>query len=301
MNDISNRIDFRTNVKRVPTGLPVSVRKATTKFLRARQNVVDILGEERWQELRQAGHDIRSHTLQNLDHYLTVLEERVEEAGGIVHWARDAAEANQIIVAIAREKGVKHAVKSKSMATEEIGLNHSLQKNGISVVETDLGEYIIQLAGVGPSHIIVPAVHLTKDDIAELFTKELGIKAAPDPLELCAIARERLREEFLSADMGISGANFLVAETGTLVMVTNEGNGRMCTTLPPLHVAVVGIDKVVQTWTHSTCSSNCSPAARPARRYPRTHRSSRVHVIQQERAVLKNSILFCWTMDEPVS
>jgi len=248
MSAIPTHIDFRANVQRVPPHMPESVRKATSKFLGTRQTVVDVVGNERWQALRQAGHDIRLHTLQHLDHYLTRLEEKVCEAGGIVHWARDAAEAKQIVLEIAHEHNVKRAVKVKSMATEEIGLNHALQENGISVLETDLGEFIIQLAGVGPSHIIVPAVHLTKEGIAELFTQKLGVDAPPDPLKLCAIARTRLREEFLSADFGISGANFLVAETGTLVIVTNEGNGRMCTTMPPLHIAVVGIDKVVPDW-----------------------------------------------------
>jgi L-lactate dehydrogenase complex protein LldF len=134
------------------------------------------------------------------------------------------------------------------MATEEIHLNHALEDAGIESLETDLGEYIIQLAGTGPSHIIVPAVHLTKDEIAALFSKHLGIDAPSDPLELARIARETLREKFLSAQMGISGGNFLIAETGTLVLVTNEGNGRMCTTMPDLNVAVVGIDKVIPDW-----------------------------------------------------
>ncbi|MBI5652060.1 MAG: iron-sulfur cluster-binding protein [Chloroflexi bacterium] len=239
------RIDFRANVQRVPPNMPPSVRKATTRFLGTRANVVNIFGDERWQQLRQAGHDVRLHTINHLDYYLTRLEENVASAGGIVHWARDAEQARQIVLAIAREHNVKRAVKVKSMATEEIGLNHALIDAGIQTLETDLGEYIVQLAGEGPSHIIVPAVHLTKEGIADLFTQKLGVNAPPDPLELCAIARTKLREEFMSADLGISGANFLVAETGTLVIVTNEGNGRMCTTLPPLHIAVVGIDKVV--------------------------------------------------------
>lgn len=245
MSAIPTRIDFRANVQAVRPEMPASVRKATSRFLDTRANVVGILGEERWQQLRQAGHEIRLHTLNHLDHYLTLLEQRVAEAGGHVHWARNAAEANRIVLEIATRHGVKRAVKVKSMATEEIGLNHALADAGISVRETDLGEFIIQLAGVGPSHIIVPAVHLTKEGIAQLFSEKLGVDAPPDPFALAAIARRTLRQDFLAADMGISGANFLVAETGTLVIVSNEGNGRMCTTLPPLHVAVVGIDKVV--------------------------------------------------------
>ena len=206
---------------------------------------MDVLGDEQWQQLRKAGHDLRLHTISHLDHYLTLLEKRVTEAGGHVHWARDGEEANRIVLEIASSHGVRRGVKVKSMVTEEIGLNHALIAGGIQTLETDLGEYIIQLAGVAPSHIIAPAVHLTKEGIADLFREKLGVDAPAEPVQLAAIARARLREAFLMADMGISGANFLVAETGTLVIVSNEGNGRMCTTLPPLHVAVVGIDKVV--------------------------------------------------------
>jgi L-lactate dehydrogenase complex protein LldF len=172
----------------------------------------------------------------------------VTNAGGRVHWASDAQAACRIVLDIANDHNVKNVVKAKSMATEEIGLNAALLAAGIDTVETDLGEYIIQLAGTGPSHIIVPAVHLKKEEIADLFSARLNIEAPADAAALTAIARTTLREKFLNADMGVSGANFLVAETGTLVMVTNEGNGRMCTTLPDLHVAVVGIDKVVPDW-----------------------------------------------------
>lgn len=245
MDVYPTHIDFRANVQRVPPHLPLSVRKATTKFLGTRQAVVEAVGNAQWQRLRQAAHDLRLHTLEHLDAYLVQLEKQVTAAGGVVHWARDATEARQIVLELARARSVQRVVKAKSMATEEIGLNHALQDTGINVLETDLGEFIIQLAGVGPSHIIVPAVHLTKEEIAELFAQKLGVNATPDPFQLCAIARTHLRQAFLAADMGISGANFLVAESGTLVIVTNEGNGRMCTTLPPLHVAIVGIDKVV--------------------------------------------------------
>jgi L-lactate dehydrogenase complex protein LldF len=248
MSEIPARIDFRANVQHVEPHMPESVHKATTKFLGTRASVVGVVGDERWQTLRQAGHDLRLHTVNHLDTYLTQLEEQVTQVGGHVHWARDAKEANRIVLDIAQQHGVKRVVKAKSMATEEIGLNHALIQAGIQTLETDLGEFIIQLAGVGPSHIIVPAVHLTKEGIAELFREKLGVDAPTDPVQLAGIAREKLRQEFLAADMGISGANFMVAETGTLVMVTNEGNGRMCTTLPPLHVAVVGIDKVVPDW-----------------------------------------------------
>lgn len=239
------RIDFRANARAVDPAMPASVQKATSRFLGTRAAVVEAFGADDWQRLRRAGHEIRLHTVNHLDHYLTLLERRVTEAGGHVHWARDAAEANRIVLEIAAEHGVRRAVKAKSMATEEIGLNHALEAAGIGALETDLGEFIVQLAGEGPSHIIVPAVHLTAEGIAGLFAEKLGAAAPADPFALAALARRTLRRAFLEADMGITGANFLVAETGTLVIVSNEGNGRMCTTLPPLHVAVAGIDKVI--------------------------------------------------------
>ncbi len=241
-------IDFRRNSQRVPPKMPAAVQKATTRFLGGRAALVEILGQELWQELRQAGHDLRLHAITHLDHYLEQVEREVLKAGGHVHWARDAAEANRIILEIARQHQVKLAVKSKSMVTEEIGLNHAMEAAGIRVLETDLGEYIVQLVGVGPAHIVVPAFHLSKEEIADLFREKLGIDAPSEAQQLTQIARMKLREEFLAADIGISGGNFLVAETGTVVVVTNEGNGRMCTTVPPLHVAVVGIDKIVPDW-----------------------------------------------------
>lgn len=239
-------IDFRANTQHVAPQMIRGVQIATQRFLGNRAKLVDEL--DNWEELRQGAHEIRLHALNHLDYYLEMLERNVVAAGGQVHWARDGVEANALMVAIAREHGVKTAVKSKSMASEEIHLNDAMQDAGIRVLETDLGEYIIQLAGTGPSHIIVPALHLTKDGIAQLFHDKLGVEAPPDPVRLTEIAQEKLRAEFLNAEMGISGANFMVAETGTIVLVTNEGNGRMCTTQPPLHVAIAGIDKVVPDW-----------------------------------------------------
>lgn len=239
-------IGFEEYSEHVPANIPSAVQQATNRFVGGRAARVAELPQ--WEELRQIGSNIRLHTIENMDVYLTRLEEKVKVAGGHVHWAATADEANRIVLQIATEHNVKSAVKSKSMATEEIGLNHALEEAGIQAIETDLGEYIIQLAGTGPSHIIVPAVHLKKEEVAEIFSKNLNIDAPSDPIELAHIARETLREKFLSAEMGISGGNFLVAETGTLVMVTNEGNGRMVSTMPDLHVAVVGIDKVVPDW-----------------------------------------------------
>lgn len=239
-------IDFEGYSQHVPASIPAAVQQATRRFVNGRAERVAELPQ--WEQLRQMGSDIRQHTLENLDIYLEQLEKAVQAAGGHVHWASTAEDACRIVLQIAQEHQVTTAVKSKSMATEEIGLNHVLEAAGIQTLETDLGEYIIQLAGTGPSHIIVPAVHLKKEEIAALFSDKLGIEAPSDPVQLTRIAREKLRVKFLNAGMGISGGNFLIAETGTLVMVTNEGNGRMCTTLPDLHVAVVGIDKVVPDW-----------------------------------------------------
>jgi L-lactate dehydrogenase complex protein LldF len=245
-HDTHPYIGFEKYSEHVPPGIPLAVQQATSRFVSGRAARIAELPQ--WEGLRQIGSDIRQHTIENMDVYLTQLEQKVISAGGHVHWAETAEDARQIVLQIAKENNVKSVVKSKSMATEEIELNHALEAAGIESLETDLGEYIIQLADTGPSHIIVPAVHLTKEEIAALFSKHLGIDAPTDPIELARIARETLREKFLSAQMGISGGNFLIAETGTLVMVTNEGNGRMCTTMPDLHVAVVGIDKVVPDW-----------------------------------------------------
>ena len=246
MNETPTYIGFEEYSEHVPASIPSAVQQATNRFVGGRAARVAELPQ--WEQLRQIGSDIRQHTIENMDVYLTRLEEKVTAAGGHVHWAETAEDARQIVLQLARENHVKTAVKSKSMATEEIGLNHALEAAGIQAIETDLGEYIIQIAGTGPSHIIVPAVHLKKEEVAALFSKYLGINAPADPIELARIARETLREKFLIAEMGISGGNFLVAETGTLVIVTNEGNGRMCTTMPDLHVAVVGIDKVIPDW-----------------------------------------------------
>jgi L-lactate dehydrogenase complex protein LldF len=239
-------IGFEKYSGHIPANIPDAVQQATSRFVSGRAARVAELPQ--WEQLRQIGSDIRLHTIENMDGYITRLEEKVEAAGGRVHWAETAEEARRIVLQIANEHNVKTVVKTKSMATEEIGLNRALEQAGIESLETDLGEFIIQLAGTGPSHIILPAIHLKKEEIAALFREKLGIDAPADPIELARIAREVLREKFLHAGMGISGGNFLVAETGTLVMVTNEGNGRMCTTMPEVHVAVVGIDKVIPDW-----------------------------------------------------
>jgi len=194
---------------------------------------------------RDEARRIRLHTLANLDRYLDDFAQAVADAGGRVHWARDADEANEIVVAIAREAAATRAVKSKSMATEEIELNHALAAAEIEVVETDLGEFIIQLAHERPSHIIAPVMHKTRQDIGELFEESLGTEYTDDPELLNASARAHLRRIFLEADIGISGVNFGVAESGSICLVTNEGNGRLTTTAPRVHVAVMGMERLV--------------------------------------------------------
>jgi L-lactate dehydrogenase complex protein LldF len=216
---------------------------ATTKFIDLRREAFDAFPEG--EALRDRAREIKEATLQRLDHYLEQLIDNVERFGGRVHYADTAEDARRIILDIAQRTGARLAVKSKSMATEEIDLNEALLQGGVTPVETDLGEYIIQLAHERPSHIIAPAIHKTKGQVAELFARELKRPVAADPEVLTRIARGELRDKFLTADLGITGANFAVASTGTIVLVTNEGNGRMVTSLPRVHVAVMGVEKVV--------------------------------------------------------
>jgi L-lactate dehydrogenase complex protein LldF len=220
---------------------------ATTKFIGLRKD--SFAGFPQGDGLRDQARAIKEATLQKLDYYLEQLADNVERLGGRVHWASTAHEARETILGLCRDRGVRTAVKSKSMATEEIELNEALERAGVAPVETDLGEYIIQLAHEKPSHIIAPAIHKTKGQVADLFSRELRARFAADPEVLTAAARKELRRKFLQADMGITGANFAVAETGTVVLVTNEGNGRMVTSLPRIHVAVMGIEKVIPSLT----------------------------------------------------
>jgi L-lactate dehydrogenase complex protein LldF len=195
----------------------------------------------------QKAEDARAGALERLPELLATLEKRVTSAGGEVHWARDGDEANAVVAEIARREGARLAVKGKSMVTEETGLNRALADIGVQAVEADLGEYIVQLAGEPPSHILAPAVHKDRREIADLFAEKLGVERTSDPGRLTMVARAALREKFLAADMGVTGANLCIAETGTVVLVENEGNIRMCATLPRVHVVVTGIEKVVET------------------------------------------------------
>lgn len=191
--------------------------------------------------------DVKARALDNLPSLLETLEQNVIKAGGRVHWAADAREANKIILGLAMENNVKRVVKGKSMVSEEISVNQVLMAHGIDTWETGLGEFIIQLAGETPSHIVGPALHKNKQEIAHLYSETLGIPYTEEPEELTMVAREKLRQKFLTADMGISGANMAVAETGSIVLVENEGNIRFSTTMPRIHVALMGIEKVIAT------------------------------------------------------
>ncbi len=197
------------------------------------------------QRMRQEAHAIRAQTIANLEHYLEQFVGNAEANGLIVHRAHNAVAAIERIVQIAQANGATRIAKSKTMVSEEIGLNHALEQAGYEVVETDLGEYIVQLRGERPSHIITPAVHLNRHQVAETFHEKLEHPLIEDIQALTAAARRKLRQTFLTADIGISGVNFGVAESGTLALVTNEGNGRMVTTLPPIHIALMGIERLV--------------------------------------------------------
>ena len=225
--------------------LRANLRNVTRTIRAKRAGVVAELDD--WEELREAGRLIKDDVLGRLDEYLLQFEAGVQAAGGHVHWAADAAQANAIVVDIVRRHGASGVVKMKSLTTDEIGLNDALEAAGISALETDLAELIIQLGHDSPSHILVPAIHRNRAEVRDLFARTIaaGRELSDDPRELAEAARLYLRERFLDARVGISGANFGVAETGTICVVESEGNGRMCTTLPPVLVSILGIEKLV--------------------------------------------------------
>jgi L-lactate dehydrogenase complex protein LldF len=220
---------------------------ATTRFVTLRAAGFKSLPEI--EALRDHARRIRAHTLANLDRYLAQFAEAVEANGGHICWAETPEEANRYVVELAQARGVKSIVKSKSMISEELEINHELEAAGVRVVETDLGEYIIQLAHEKPSHIIAPVIHKSRQQIADLFREKLNATEADlaDVPSMTALARRLLRADFLGADMGISGVNFGVAETGSICLVTNEGNGRLTTTTPRIHVAMMGLERLVPT------------------------------------------------------
>ncbi len=221
--------------------LQLAIYSATARLATGRRNTTSAEALPEYQELRQHAHDIKRHTLDHLDFYLEQLERNVIAHGGKVIWANDATEACDFVRGLARERGAKVIVKSKSMTTEEIHLNDRLEADRVEVVETDLGEYIIQLAHEKPYHIIAPALHKTCEQVADI----LHSPSDSTPEQLTAKARATLREKFLAAEIGITGANFLIADSGAIVLVENEGNARLSSSAPKIHIAVAGIEKII--------------------------------------------------------
>lgn len=227
----------------------------TSGFAAQRANAIKLVPE--WEQIRSDAKALKDHTLQHLDQYLLMYEEQVQQHGGQVHWAATPADAQRTIVEICESAGASLVAKGKSMVSEETAINEALEKAGMDVIETDLGEYIIQLADEPPSHIIAPAIHKTKEQVSELFHEhhqQYGLtEKIEDRTELVAEARKVLREKFLAADVGITGANFLIAETGQHVLVTNEGNGDLSSNLPKVQIVIVGIEKVLPTLNDASC------------------------------------------------
>lgn len=248
---LSSSQQFKKNAEQALADpqLQIALQKVQEGFVNSRYKAVNALPE--FEALREQGREIRDHVLDHLDFYLQRYEQAVEKSGGTVHWAETSEQACEIILNICQQVGAKSVIKGKSMISEEISLNEALQSHELDVLESDLGEYILQLAKEPPSHIIAPAIHKTRAQISELFYqahKKLGfnkkLESVPD---LVNEARSVLRESYLTADVGITGANFLIAETGSNIIVTNEGNGDLCSTMPAVHIVTASIDKVVPT------------------------------------------------------
>lgn len=247
MDITSNNFIATAEIALMDDAMRASVSQGTTSAYNRRLTAMFEAGTAHGEALRQQAARIKRHALSRLPELLEQAETNLKANGAEVLWAVDAEEANQHVLAIIRRHQVKSVVKSKSMVTEEIGLNPFLEKNAVQVVETDLGEYILQLNEEAPSHIVTPVIHKSKASIRDLFMQKLGMSHTDDASTMTKFARGVLRQIFLDADMGISGGNFVIAETGTLCLVTNEGNGRMVTSFPRVHVAIVGIEKIVAT------------------------------------------------------
>ncbi len=225
--------------------LQLAIYTATARLKEKRIEVTAADALPDYQELRTQANALKKHTIDNLDHYLEEFERNVEAYGGKVIYCKDATEVSDFVLDLAKQRGSKLIVKSKSMTTEEVDLNERLEHHGLESVETDLGEYILQLAHEKPYHIVAPALHKTRYDVADIFTKELNVERETVPEKLTLIARGVLREKFLKADIGISGANFLIADSGAVAIIENEGNARLTTSAPKIHIAVAGIEKVI--------------------------------------------------------
>ncbi|MGH9658539.1 MAG: LutB/LldF family L-lactate oxidation iron-sulfur protein [Bryobacteraceae bacterium] len=225
--------------------LQLAIYTATGRLMDKRRNAVGGGAFPEYEDLRTQAHEIKRHTLENLDHYLEQVERQVEAHGGKVVYCKEAADVADFVLGLAKERGARLIVKSKSMTTEEVDLNERLEHHGLESVETDLGEYILQLARERPYHIVAPALHKTRFEVAEIFTRRLGVPNETVIEKQTLIARSVLREKFLAADIGITGANFVVADSGAIVLVENEGNARLTTSAPRIHIAVAGIEKLI--------------------------------------------------------
>ena len=249
MKPLSHEFKSRSAAALADPTLQSALARAGGGFVSKRAEVVRLVPE--FEQLRDSGEAIKRHTLENLDYYLERYETEVTRRGGHVHWARTAEDARRIVVEICKKANAKTVTKGKSMVGEEVGINEALEDAGLDVVETDLGEYILQLAKEPPSHIIVPAVHKTKDQISDLFHSEharYGLtKRLTEVPDLVNEARQVLRRRYFEADVGITGGNFLIAESGSNIIVTNEGNGDLTCTLARVHIVTAGIEKVVPT------------------------------------------------------
>src|SRR4030042_673502 len=239
--------EFRSRIRAslADANLQSALDANAERRIKVRQNAFASL--ENSQELRARAHLVRADVIEHLDSYLVQFIAHAKENGILVHRAADADQAIKTVLEIASQQEARLIAKSKTMVSEQIGLNHALENHGLQVIETDLGEYIVQLRGEHPSHIITPAVHLRRQDVGKLFEEKLGLPYTEDIGVMTNVARRTLRQVFLDADIGISGVNFGVAETGTLCMVTNEGNGRMGTTVPRTNIALMGIERIVPT------------------------------------------------------
>jgi L-lactate dehydrogenase complex protein LldF len=242
---MSAEFDRKIHSTLADANLQLAIYTSTARLKDGRINAVAAPTLPDYQELRSQANAIKKHSLENLDYYLEEFERNVAAHGGKVVYCKDGTEVSDFVLALAKERGARLIVKSKSMTTEEVDLNERLEHHGLESVETDLGEYILQLAHERPYHIVAPALHKTRYDVAEIFSRALHIPEETVPEKQTAIARAVLREKFLAADIGISGANFLIADSGAVVIVENEGNARLTTTAPRTHIAIAGIEKVI--------------------------------------------------------
>jgi L-lactate dehydrogenase complex protein LldF len=256
-SEVLGSLDARARVALHDDFLRGAVRFTVDRLRAGKARGTSALGE--WEEWRTRAQLVRRHTVQHLDHYLGEFARNAAAAGASVHFAADAAEARAIALDISRSAQARLVVKSKSMVSEEVGLNHHFEAAGMQVVETDLGEWIVQLAHEAPSHLILPAIHKQRRQIQELFEKEGNEQLTSETSVLAGYARRRLREMFERADVGITGCNFAIAETGSVALFTNEGNGRMVTTLPRVHIVLMGMERIVPSWDALEVMANVLP------------------------------------------